>query len=137
MSCTAESAMRSASWSEKVRLAGKLQQTQNVNPQRGHEMPVPRGHINDDAPRRHRTAQQRSDPCEQQSEHAAHQVNSMSAGQQINERTARRGRQIEAVRSQLTPCRPLPKKKSQPEYRSYGKPGHPHLVTSDDSWIRE
>src|ERR1700730_6351290 len=98
MSCSADSAMRAASWSGNVDLACKLQQTQNVNPQPGHEMPVPSGDIHHNAPRCHGAAQKRSDACNEQCEDATHQVNGMRPGQEINERAAGRGGYIEAVR---------------------------------------
>src|SRR5437879_448254 len=117
MSCTAESAMRSASWSES--LTGKLQQTQNVNPQRGHEMPAPCAHYPGTPPSRHRAAQQRSDARNEQGENPAHQVTGVSARQQIDKRATGRGGYIETVCSQLPPGRPLAEKKSETKDESH------------------
>src|SRR5712691_1584736 len=75
----------------------EFQQDQNVNPQNGHEMPIPAGDVQQNQLRLRRTMQQRSEASNQQSHHAAEQVRAVHAGQEINERAAGRRGNIETA----------------------------------------
>src|SRR5580704_11745471 len=122
MSCSAESAMRSASWQKNLLLARKLQQTQNVDPQPGHEMPVPSRDIHHDAPPGQGKTQKRSDAGATQRKNAAEQVNRVRAGQQINKGAARRRRHVEPTSGQLAPRHPLTEKKNDSECKRHRQP---------------
>src|SRR5690242_13582515 len=90
-----------------VKLVCELQQTENVNPQQRHEMPVPGGDVNHDAAGLDGTMEQYGESGDEQGEDPAHQVNRVRACHQINERTAGVGAYKKAARGQVAPGHPL------------------------------
>src|SRR6266699_2633156 len=66
-------------------LARKLQQTQNVNPQQSHEMPIPGGHVQDNHARFCPPPEQYGCSGRQQRKNTAQQVHAVRSSQKINE----------------------------------------------------
>ena len=61
----------------------------NINPQRGHKVPIPGRNVNGDSASLQRLVQQGSARCPDQRNHSSGQVNRVRDGQQKCERTAR------------------------------------------------
>src|ERR1700756_1673024 len=121
MSCvTTQSAMPQASLVKQ--LSCKLEQKQNVNPQRRHKMPIPTGNVHDDAARQDGPVQQRKESSSEQRQNAAHEMNGVSASQQIDERTAWGCGDIKATRRELLPRHPLPEQKQKSKSDGHGQP---------------
>src|SRR5215470_10488906 len=109
-------------WSP-YRSARKLQQTQNVNPQDSHEMPIPASNIEDYRPRFDGPPQWQRDHSNKQRQDATQQVHAMRSRQQIKEGAAGVGGDIEAPCSKFAPSGPLPGEKDEAKHDCEREPG--------------
>src|ERR1700747_1187159 len=113
-------------------LAGKLQKTQNENPQRGHEMPIPGGHIQGNCARLRRWPQKHGCSGRQQRKNTAEQVHSVRPSQKIKERTVGAGGYVEAACLQLAPDRPLSLQKTKAQHHGEREPKNCSFATCED-----
>ena len=75
-------------------LSREIQQGQYVNPKQCHEVPIPGGHVDDDAARLGRAAQPGCQTGIEQREYSAEQVHGVDARQQEEEAAAEAGAEI-------------------------------------------
>src|SRR5689334_24214507 len=115
------------------KLTCELQQRENVNPQGGHEMPIPGRHVHKNSLRVERFAQQGRNDRIAESEHATQQVNGVRGRQQVNERTARAGRDKESAISERAPREKLANEKTDSEKGCDVQPGPGSFVSERDS----
>ena len=94
-------------------LPGEVKQSEDVNPQRRHEVPVPCGYVNDDAARLRRAMQPGRHPGIEQGENSSGEVHRVDPGQHVKERTADAGGKRGVGQPQLMPRVPLPGKKAE------------------------
>src|ERR1700704_225033 len=88
-------------------LRGEREQYQDVNPQPGHAMPIPRCYVDKDAPRLNRTMQRGRNICNQESEHSTCQMKPVHCGEDINKGTAGAAGQMKPSLGQLSPDKKL------------------------------
>src|SRR5271157_2517883 len=109
-------------------LPREVQQPEDIDPERAHEVPVPCGHINHDATRFRRTVQPASNPGIEKSKNTADQVDGVDPGQDEEERTARIGSPRNVGLLQFVPGIPLSSEKSQPQENGGPDPGQGVVV---------
>src|SRR5580704_1893975 len=103
-------------------LSYKLQKRKNVKPYQSHEVPVPGGHVDHDAPVFDRLVTQRRGAGIKQDQQASRQVKSMGPRKHISHGTARAGGEIESAIPQLAPGHPLSSQEGQPKGNGYAEP---------------
>src|ERR1035438_7957281 len=99
-------------------LPGEIQQRENLNPQHSHEVPIPRGDVDDNAPRLRWPDQPIGQPRIEQRKTPTHEMDGVNSSENEEERTADIGFNVDVAEAKLTPSEILSAKKRQAQNRS-------------------